>query len=105
MAFYIRLSYDEEIELPTDLELKDRIKLCEDIIEKYPDQFRYVLPKNNKDANIVGNQASIRLEIMGTYILDASKRDKEYPTLSEYKEKRIKSNEINMSELEKRKKS
>ena len=103
MAFYIRLNYDEEIELPTDLELDERMKLCEDIIEKYPDQFRYVMPKNSKDANIVGNQASMRLEIMGSYILDASK-DKSCHILSEYKEKRIRSNEINMSELENRKK-
>lgn len=100
MAYYLKLNYDEEIELPTELELEDRIKFCEDIIAKYPDQFRYILPKNNTDPNIVGNRASMRLEIMGSYILDASPKDKEYPTLSDYKEKRIKSNEINLSELE-----
>lgn len=100
MAYYLKLNYDEEIELPTNLELEDRIKLCEEILEKYPDQFKYILPKNSSDPNIVGNRASMRLEIMGSYILDASPRSKEYPTLSDYKEKRIKSNEINMSELE-----
>ena len=100
MAYYLKLNYDEEIELPTELDLNERIKLCEEIIDKYPDQFRYIMPKNSSDANIVGNRASMRLEIMGSYILDASPKDKEYPTLSEYKEKRIKSNEINMSELE-----
>ena len=100
MAYYLKMNFDEEIELPTNLGLEDRIKLCEEILDKYPDQFRYIMPKNSSDANIVGNRASIRLEIMGSYILDAAPKDKEYPTLSNYKEKRIKSNEINMSELE-----
>lgn len=100
MAYYLKLNYDEEIELPTELELEDRIKLCEEILEKYPDQFRYIMPKNSSDPNIVGNRASMRLEIMGSYILDASPKDKEYPTLTDYKEKRIKKNEINMSGLE-----
>lgn len=100
MAYYLKLNYDEEIELPTNLELEDRIKLCEEILEKYPNQFKYILPKNSSDPNIVGNRASMRLEIMGSYILDASPKDKEYPTLTDYKEKRIKKNEINMSGLE-----
>lgn len=100
MSYFLRIGHDTEIELPSELELQERIKLCEEIIEKYPDQFRYVLPKNNKDANIFGNQVSMRLEIMGSYILDAAPKDKEYPVLTEYKEKRIKTNEISMTELE-----
>lgn len=101
MAFYIRLDNDNEIELSTDLNLQERIKLCEDIIEQYPNYFRYIMPKNNKDQNLSGNYASMRLEIMGSYILDATEKDKDYPTLSKYKEKCIKNNEIGMNELEK----
>lgn len=100
MSYFLRLSHDVEIELPSELELQERIKLCEEIIDKYPDQFRYVLPKNSRDANIFGGQVSMRLEIMGSYILDAAPKDKEYPVLTEYKEKRIKTNEISMTELE-----
>ena len=58
------------------------------------------MPKNNKDANIVGNQASMRLELLGTYILGAADKDKERPVMTEYKEKRINKNEVNMSYLE-----
>ena len=97
---YIRLMHGEEVELPQELDLDERIALCQKIIDEYPDSFKYVLPQSNKDANIVGNQASMRLELLGTYILNAVEKDKECPVMTEYKEKRVAKNEINMSYLE-----
>ena len=92
--------HGEEVELPQELDLDERIALCQKIIDEYPDSFKYVLPQSNKDANIVGNQASMRLELLGTYILNAVEKDKECPVMTEYKEKRVAKNEINMSYLE-----
>lgn len=93
---YLRLMDGSEIDLPNNLDLQSRIDLCNKIIEEHEESFRYIMPKSNKDANYVGTQASIRLELMGTYILSATKRDKSIPIMSEYKEKRIAENEINM---------
>lgn len=93
---YLRLMDGSEIDLPNELELQERIDLCNKIIEEHEESFRYIMPKSNNDPNYVGTQASIRLELMGTYILAATKRDKNIPIMSEYKEKRIAENEINM---------
>lgn len=93
---YLRLMDGSEIDLPNNLDLQSRIDLCNKIIEEHEESFRYIMPKSNKDTNYVGTQASIRLELMGTYILSATKRDKNVPIMSEYKEKRIADNEINM---------
>lgn len=97
---YVRLMNDEEIELPQELELEERIALCQKIIDDHPISFEYIMPKNNKDANIVGEQASMRLEILGTYILSAVEKDKEHPVMSKYKDKKVSKNEVNMSYLE-----
>ena len=97
---YIRLMHGEEVELPQELDVDERIALCQKIIDEHPDSFRYILPKNSKDSNIVGNQASMRLELLGTYILGAAGRDREHTIMTEYKEKRVGQNEINMSYLE-----
>lgn len=97
---YVKLMHGEEIELPQELDLNERIALCQKIIDDNPVSFRYILPKNNKDPNVVGNQASMRLEVLGTYILGAVDNDKENPIITEYKEKRINKNEVSMSYLE-----
>ena len=97
---YVRLMHGEEVELPQELDLDERIALCQKIIDEHPDSFKYVLPQSNKDANNVGNQASMRLELLGTYILNAVEKDKECPVLTEYKEKKVNKNEINVSYLE-----
>ena len=101
MAYSIKLDLNNEIELPQHLDLQERIALCEEILEKYPEYFRYVMPKSARDNDVAGRNVTIRLDIMGSYILDAAEKDKEYPVLSDYKKKRIKNNEINISELEK----
>lgn len=97
---YIRLMNDEEIELPQELDLEERIALCQKIVDEHPMSFKYIMPKNNTDANIVGEQASMRLELLGTYILGAVEKDKEHPVMSRYKDKKISKNEVSMSYLE-----
>ena len=69
---YLRLMDGSEIDLPNNLDLQSRIDLCNKIIEEHEESFRYIMPKSNKDTNYVGTQASIRLELMGTYILSAT---------------------------------
>lgn len=97
---YVRLMNDEEIELPQELDLEERIALCQKIVDEHPMSFKYIMPKNNTDANIVGEQASMRLELLGTYILGAVEKDKEHPVMSRYKDKKISKNEVSMSYLE-----
>lgn len=98
--FLIKFDRDKEIELDDNLELQDRIKLCQGLIDTYPDYFVYTLPKNSTDVNISGLKVETRLDIMASYILAGSKRYKEDGLLSEYKEKLVAYNEINMSDLE-----
>ena len=98
---YIRMFDNKEVELPQELNLQERIAFCEKIIEEHPESFEYMMPKNNKDPNTFGTQVSMRLELLGTYILNAAEKDKDCPIMSEYKEKKIIKNEINMSFLEK----
>ena len=97
---YIKLLDGKEIELPQELDVDERIALCQKITDEYPESFQYVMPKNNKDPNLYGNQVSMRLEMLGTYILNAVDNDKEHPVMTEYKEKRINKNEISMTYLE-----
>lgn len=99
MAYYIRLQ-DCEVELPQELDLDERKAFCDKLIEENLDYFVYTLPKNAKDDNIAGGMVSKRLEIMASYILEASNIDKEYSTLSRFKRSNILKNEINMSDLE-----
>lgn len=91
---YVRLIDGSEIELPKELDLQERIDLCDKITKEHSDSFKYIMPKNSSDSNYVGVQASMRLELLGTYILDAVEKDKKRPVLSEYKSKRIAKNEV-----------
>ena len=91
---------DEEIELPQELDLEERKALCQKIIDEHPMSFKYIMPKNNTDANIVGEQASMRLELLGTYILGAAEKDKEHPVMTKYKDRKVSKNEVNISYLE-----
>lgn len=93
---YIRLMDGNEVELPKELNLQERIALCDKIVKEHESSFKYIMPKNSSDSNYVGTQASMRLELLGTYILDAAPKDKERPVMSEYKAKRIAKNEISM---------
>lgn len=101
MAFFIKFDKDNQIELPTELNLEERIKLCQEITDKYPEYFEVKMPENNKDMNIAGNKASLRLEIMGSYILAGADNDKDYPTLTQYKQDMIKESECSLEELNK----
>lgn len=89
MSYFIRMDDGSKIDLPQELNVEERISLCEEILEKYSDNFEVGL-KNR----------SYRLEIMGSYIIDGDKKSKEYPTLTTYRHKRNKNKEKIFSELE-----
>lgn len=89
MSYFIRMDNGSKIELPQELNVEERICFCEEILDKYSDNFEAGL-KNR----------SYRLEIMGSYILDGDKQNKEYPTLTAYRHRRNKNKEKNFSELE-----
>ena len=102
MNYYIKISNDLTIELSGDLNTQERIKLCENIIEEYPQYFKHYdssIPFTIGDS---GNKISRRLEIMADYILASTKIDSEYTILSDYKEKRNKNSEVFFSELERK---
>ena len=102
MNYYIKISNDLTIELSGELNTQERIKLCEDIIEEYPQYFKHYdssIPFTIGDG---GNKISRRLEIMADYILASTKIDSEYTILSDYKEKRNKNSEVFFSELERK---
>ena len=102
MNYYIKISNDLTIELSGELNTQERIKLCEEIIEKHPQYFKQCessLPFIIGDG---GNRISRRLEIMADYILASTKNDSEYTLLTEYKDKRNKNTEIVFSDLERK---
>ena len=89
MSFYIKLDSETDIQLPVELELKERIEFCDEIINENPQCFDMAL-----------SGTSHRLEIMANYILEVADKGGEYPVLTTYKEKRNKIREKKFSELE-----
>lgn len=89
MSYYIKMNNDLEINLPNEYTLKERIKLCEKIINDYPQFFEMSM-----------KSTSYRLETMASYILDAADKNQEYTILTPYKERRNKIKEITFSEIE-----
>lgn len=89
MAFFIKLDSGDKVDLPQEYDVHERVKFCDEIIDKYVDNFAVGL-----------RNRSYRLEVMANYILDAADKDKEYPTITSYKEVRNKVRERKFSELE-----
>lgn len=89
MAFYIKLDGDSDYCLPSEYILEDRIELCYKIIDEYPQYFDMTL-----------NSTPHRLDVMGSYILEATNKDDDYPLLTSYKERRNKIKEVTFGELE-----
>lgn len=89
MSFYIKMDNEIDICLPNEYTLEERIQLCDQIINEYPQYFDMSL-----------SNTSHRLETMANYILDIANKDIEYPVLTSYKERRNKIKEITFSEIE-----
>ena len=100
MSYNIKLDYNVDIELPTDKTLDERIDLCNEIINKYPEYFEQKLQTSDKNGVGAGYKTMVRLSIMADYLLACSNKKGEYPILSDYKEKQIKVTEITFSDFE-----
>lgn len=101
MSYYIRLDNDRTIELPTELNTKERIELCETIIADYPNYFQQCLAGSNC-SEVASYKVELRLEIMANYLLNSIENKVEYPLISKYRSKQIKNNEKLFSEMEQR---
>lgn len=97
MSYYIKLDQNNEIELPSDKTLEERIAICNEIIKKYPQYFEQKIDKGGSGA---GAKAVIRLSIMADYLLACCDNKGEYPTLTSYKENQQVVNEITFSDFE-----
>lgn len=97
MSYYIKLDQNNEIELPNDKNLEERIALCNEIIEKYPQYFEQKIDRGGSGA---GAKAVIRLSIMADYLLACGDNKGDYPTLTNYKENQKNINEITFSDFE-----
>ena len=96
MAWTIYMD-DKKVELPTDLNLQDRIELCEQIIENNYEYFDYQVPR--EDSQIISSEkVMIRLSVMGDYIIAAAPSD-ERVTITKYRERKIARHEILMDDV------
>lgn len=75
----LKLYNKEDIFLPLDLDYKERIELSQKIITENPDSFN-VTGFDNTD-----NKVKVRLDILGTYILNAVPKIRE-TVMSRYKQ-------------------
>ncbi len=98
MIYKIILNSEKSIVLPTDLQLEERIKFCEDLIAKYPEEFEYVIPDKGNNYDFC-QKVENRLSIMGEYIYDASEY-KLVNVITEWGKRRNKRREIPFSHLE-----
>lgn len=100
MSFYIRLDGSNEIELPNDKNLAERIDLCNEIVEKYPEYFEQKLQSSDNNGSSASYKTMLRLSIMADYLLAAAPKSDEYSTISNYKCNKINNNEITFSDFE-----
>lgn len=99
MKYILQLG-DKDIDLDSSLTLEERIKFCEDIIEKYPQYFQYRLPKDYNDYTCASYKVKYRLEQLGTYILLASNNNIEFPVQTDYKTRIVRNSESNFNLFE-----
>ena len=100
MAYYIKFDYDDEIELPSDKTLEERIAICNEIIEAYPQYFEQKLQSSDRNGSSASYKTMLRLSIMADYLLACAGKDSEYPTLTNYKDNQLKTTEITFSDFE-----
>ena len=88
---------NRKVELPTGLDLKERIALCEKVIEENYEYFEYVLPTSKESIDFAA-KVMIRLSVMGDYIYSASPSP-DKPILSHHAEKQIIKHEVPLADL------
>ena len=100
MSFYIKLDGNDDIELPNNKTLEERIALCNEIIDKYPEYFEQKLQIGNKNEGTASYKTMLRLSIMADYLLACDTKKGEYSTLSDYKIAQKNDNEITFSDFD-----
>lgn len=93
----------ERVILPEYDDVKERISFVEELIEKYPNDFRYTLRNESKGNITHGRIVCNRLDLLATYILASDKGSKKfnkYPTQSQYKKKQIRRHEISCGDVD-----
>jgi len=95
---YLKINEQIEIDLPEDLDIEDRKKLCQEIIDKYPDYFNYTLPTSKNDKH--GENVQRKLNILASYLYKCVKDTKTDNILTEYREKRNNKREIKLSTID-----
>lgn len=84
---------NRKIELPNDLDLAERIELCQKIIDDNYEYFEYKLPTSTQGQIDSSEKVVIRLSVMGDYIYAASPSP-DKPILSHHAEKQIIKHEV-----------
>lgn len=91
---------NDDIALDTTLSTEERIKFCNNIIEKYEPWLTYRIPQNSRDKMCSGYKVESILERLSIYILNSVPVDPEYPWQTYYKERQSKVNEYNFTDFE-----
>lgn len=89
MSYFLKFDSGSKIELPTELDVHERVKFCEQVLDDYKDEF-----------DIKMKNTSYRLEIMANYILAGANKDNDYPIITQYKDNKNKRKELYFSDLE-----
>lgn len=82
----------EKVILPSDLNLQERIELCEQIIRDNFEYFDYQIPREASQIPS-SERVMIRLSVMGDYIIAAAPSP-DRVRLTEYRERKISKHEI-----------
>lgn len=93
---------DDVIELNNDLSVDERIKLCEQILAAYPEEFEYTIPTGKpKPIELdYSEKVKSRLRTMGEYIYQASPSPECKTVISKYRERIDKVREIKMENMD-----
>jgi hypothetical protein len=102
MVYKIYLDNNRKIELPNCYNLKERIELCEKIINENEEYFIYDIPVGKITANSACEKVKLRLMIMGEYIYDASSEGIDDSVVTQWRKHRNKCKEITFTDLERK---
>lgn len=86
------------IELDNDLDVNERIKLCEQILAAYPEEFVYTIPTSRPKAIELDYSEKVksRLRTLGEYIYQASPNPERQTVITRYREKVDRVREVKM---------
>lgn len=93
---------NDVIELNESLSVDERIKLCEEILAAYPEEFKYEIPKGKPKPITLDYSEKVksRLCTMGEYIYAASPVAESGMVVSKYRERVDKKREIKLGNMD-----